>query len=73
MRKLILAIVALGLVVLVALWLVSAPRVIAAMGPVVANLAMLPRSDVQAIAAYLKSLPPLPASAVRPPRAASPR
>jgi mono/diheme cytochrome c family protein len=36
-----------------------------AMGAVVGNLARLPRSDAQAIAAYLKSLPPRPTTVVR--------
>jgi hypothetical protein len=42
-----------------------------AMGPVVANLAKLPPSDIDAIVAYLKSLPPLPETA-RPPAPAPP-
>jgi mono/diheme cytochrome c family protein len=37
-----------------------------AMGPVVASMGMLPQAELEAIAAYLKSLPPLPASARRP-------
>jgi mono/diheme cytochrome c family protein len=41
-----------------------------AMGPVVANMAMLPQAEVDAIAAYIKALPPLAASAV--PRRPSP-
>jgi mono/diheme cytochrome c family protein len=43
-----------------------------AMGPVVGNMAMLPRADVQAIAAYLKTIPAHAASAVPRTPAAAP-